>query len=237
VWSSGKSCWLQNGDVLCFVWDTKLIFICYVEESRPPLWSSVHSSWLQILRSRFDSRRYQIFWEVVGLERGPLSLVSTTEEELGRKIWGSGLESREYGRRNLSRWQCGTLYPQKYLVLTSPISGGCTITIVRSRTEATEFSFFYCTFSVCIQYGQGVLNKKKLTWFKVNNPYHVNQPFVILYSSIKTCFREVRSKLFRVIHISSPLIADKKFLVNNFLLQVQGVWNEREISNVQVIVV
>jgi hypothetical protein len=26
----------------------------------------------------FDSRRYQIFWEVVGLERGPLSLVSIT---------------------------------------------------------------------------------------------------------------------------------------------------------------
>jgi hypothetical protein len=24
----------------------------------------------------FDSRRYQIFWEVVGLERAPLSLVS-----------------------------------------------------------------------------------------------------------------------------------------------------------------
>jgi hypothetical protein len=28
-------------------------------------------------RSGFDSRRYQIFWEVVGLERGPLSLVIT----------------------------------------------------------------------------------------------------------------------------------------------------------------
>jgi hypothetical protein len=27
-----------------------------------------------------DSRRYQIFWEVVDLERGPLSLVNTTEE-------------------------------------------------------------------------------------------------------------------------------------------------------------
>jgi hypothetical protein len=27
-------------------------------------------------RYRFDSRRYQIFWVVVGLERGPLSLVS-----------------------------------------------------------------------------------------------------------------------------------------------------------------
>jgi hypothetical protein len=33
---------------------------------RPPLWSSGQSSWLQILRSGFDSRRYQIFWE-----RGP----------------------------------------------------------------------------------------------------------------------------------------------------------------------
>jgi hypothetical protein len=30
----------------------------------------------------FDSRRYQIFWEVVGLERGPLSLVRITEELL-----------------------------------------------------------------------------------------------------------------------------------------------------------
>jgi hypothetical protein len=28
----------------------------------PPLWSSGQSSWLQIQRSRFDSRRYQIFF-------------------------------------------------------------------------------------------------------------------------------------------------------------------------------
>jgi hypothetical protein len=34
----------------------------------------------------------QIFWEVVGLERGPLSLVSTIEELLGRKSSASGLE-------------------------------------------------------------------------------------------------------------------------------------------------
>jgi hypothetical protein len=34
----------------------------------------------------FDSRRYQIFWEVVGLERGPLSLVMITEELLERKV-------------------------------------------------------------------------------------------------------------------------------------------------------
>jgi hypothetical protein len=35
-----------------------------------PLWSSGQSSWLQIQRSGFHSRRYQIFPEVVGLERG-----------------------------------------------------------------------------------------------------------------------------------------------------------------------
>jgi hypothetical protein len=34
----------------------------------------------------------------VGLERGPLSLVSTIEELLRRKSSGSGLESRKYGR-------------------------------------------------------------------------------------------------------------------------------------------
>jgi hypothetical protein len=34
----------------------------------------------------------------MGLERDPLSLVSTTEELFGRNSSGSGLESREYGR-------------------------------------------------------------------------------------------------------------------------------------------
>jgi hypothetical protein len=38
----------------------------------------------------------------VGLERGPLSLVSKTEELLIRKSRGSGLEIREYGRRDVS---------------------------------------------------------------------------------------------------------------------------------------
>jgi hypothetical protein len=46
----------------------------------------VKSFWLQIQRSGFDSRRYQIFWEVVGLERVPLSLLSTTEELVKKKI-------------------------------------------------------------------------------------------------------------------------------------------------------
>jgi hypothetical protein len=38
----------------------------------------------------FDSRRYQIFREVVGLERGPLSLVIITEKLFERKSSGSG---------------------------------------------------------------------------------------------------------------------------------------------------
>jgi hypothetical protein len=42
----------------------------------PPLWYSGQSSWLQIQRPGFDSRHYQKK-NVVGLERGPLSLVST----------------------------------------------------------------------------------------------------------------------------------------------------------------
>jgi hypothetical protein len=50
----------------------------------------------------FDSRYYQFFWEVVGLERGPLSLVSTIEELLGRKSSSSGLAIREYGRGDWS---------------------------------------------------------------------------------------------------------------------------------------
>jgi hypothetical protein len=69
---------------------------------RQPLWSSGQSSWLQVQRFGLDSRLYQIFGEAVGLERGPLSLVSTTEELLERKSSGSGLESREYGRSDLS---------------------------------------------------------------------------------------------------------------------------------------
>jgi hypothetical protein len=46
----------------------------------------------------------KFFWLLVGLERGPLSLVSTTKELLGRNSSGSGLESREYGHRDPPRW-------------------------------------------------------------------------------------------------------------------------------------
>jgi hypothetical protein len=91
-------------------------------------------------RSGFDSRRYHVFWEVVGLEQGPLSLVSTIEELLGRKSSGSSLERRDYGPRDPSSWPGGTLYP-KHLLLTSLTSDGCSVGMVLPRTQATEFSF------------------------------------------------------------------------------------------------
>jgi hypothetical protein len=97
----------------------------------------------------FDFGRYQIFWPVVGLERGTLSLVSITDELFERKSSCSSLESREYGRRDPSRWPRGTLYPQK-LEVTSPTSGGRSIGIVRSRVQATEFFYMLCIIIIII---------------------------------------------------------------------------------------
>jgi hypothetical protein len=77
----------------------------------------------------YDTRRYQIFWEIVGLDRGPPSLVRITYELHEWKSSGSG--SRKW-------WL--TSYPQK-LALTSPTSDGRSVGVVRLRTKATEFSF------------------------------------------------------------------------------------------------
>jgi hypothetical protein len=78
----------------------------------------------------------------VSLERDKLSLVGTIEKLLGRKRSRSGLEIREYGRRNPSRWPRGTLYQQN-LALASPTRGGCLVGIIFSRTPATGFSFSF----------------------------------------------------------------------------------------------
>jgi hypothetical protein len=64
-----------------------MIKINYIE-SMDSLCGQLVSSWLQTQKYGFGSRRYQIFWEVVGLELGPLSLVSTIEELLERKNYG-----------------------------------------------------------------------------------------------------------------------------------------------------
>jgi hypothetical protein len=125
-------------EMYCASCEVRTGFLCYVEESRQPLWFSGQSSWLQIQRFGFDSRRYQIFWEVVSLERGPLRLVSTIEKLLGRRSSGSGPENREHCHGDPLRWPRDTLYPQK-LALTLLAIGGLSVGIVHSQTDATEF--------------------------------------------------------------------------------------------------
>jgi hypothetical protein len=119
------------------------------------------------VRVRFPC--YQVFWEVVGLERVTLSLVNTIEELLGRKTSGFGLESREYGSMDPSTWPRGTLCPQK-LELTSPTSSGRSVSIVRPQTEATKFVFLFRFFM-------------KIYWF-------YNCYFQLLNEVIKAWIRE-----------------------------------------------
>jgi hypothetical protein len=70
--------------------------------------------------------------KVVGLERGPLSLVSTTEELLDRKV-AAPVQKTERIRPEGS----GTLYPHK-LAIASPTSGGRSVDVVCSRTHTME---------------------------------------------------------------------------------------------------
>jgi hypothetical protein len=81
-----------------------------------------------------------LFWCISLNCRGPPSFMSTIEELLGRESSGSGIENREYNRRDPLCWPRNTLYEQK-LALISSTSGGRSVGIVRSRTKVTEFVF------------------------------------------------------------------------------------------------
>jgi hypothetical protein len=74
----------------------------------------------------------------VGLERRSLSLVSTIEELLERENSASGLEKRDYGRRGSDTLTTRHPTIRKSFVLTSSTSGGRSVAIFRSRTQATE---------------------------------------------------------------------------------------------------
>jgi hypothetical protein len=122
------------------------------------------SSWLQIQRFWVDSLHYQIFWKVMGLEQGPLSLMGTIKEMLGRKSSCSGLEYREYsiGIRYATH---NTLCPQN-LALTSPTSCSCLVCIVCSRTEAAEFvvvCYSSMTMHIHVQHCWGISTWSELT--------------------------------------------------------------------------
>jgi hypothetical protein len=77
--------------------------------------------------------------KVVGLERGPLSLLSKTEELLDRKVVARvyKIENTAVGIRHADHV---ALSIRKVLAITSPASGGRSDGIVRSRTQIKEFS-------------------------------------------------------------------------------------------------
>jgi hypothetical protein len=122
------------------------------------MWSSGKSSWLQIRKPRARFSGTTMGEEVVGLERGPLSLLSATEELLGRNNSGSGLEAENtaVGIRNADHV---APYTRQKLALTSLTSSGHSVGIVRLRTEATEFfllfvntHYFILSFSALVNF-------------------------------------------------------------------------------------
>jgi hypothetical protein len=96
----------------------------------------------------------------MGLERGPLSLVSTIEELLERKSSGSGLINREYDNRDPSRLPRGI--PLSAKVGTKFADKRRSLGIVRSRTQTTEFALFFCSVcslftGICVEQGTSPL--------------------------------------------------------------------------------
>jgi hypothetical protein len=81
----------------------------------------------------------------VFLERCPLSLVSTTEELIDRKVAAPVYETENtaVGIVTLTTWHP---LSAKKLAITSPTSGGRSVGVVRSRTQTMEFSFFFFSF-------------------------------------------------------------------------------------------
>jgi hypothetical protein len=90
----------------------------------PLLWSSVKVPGYRSKGPGFDSRRYQIFWEVVGLELGLLNLVRITEELLKWKNSSSG--SRKSWLTVVGICYANHAAPSipKIWALTSPTCGG-----------------------------------------------------------------------------------------------------------------
>jgi hypothetical protein len=75
----------------------------------------------------------------VGLERGPLSLVSTTEELLDRKVAASA-EKTAVG---ISHADHVAPFIRKSWQALRRQAAGRSVGIVRSRTQTMEFVFFY----------------------------------------------------------------------------------------------
>jgi hypothetical protein len=95
----------------------------------------------------------------VGLERGPLSLVSTTEELLDRKVATPvyKTESTAVGIRHADHVAISIL---KKLAITLPTSGSRSVGIVRSRTRTMEFSSVLVYLVMCLR----LVKSRQVAW-------------------------------------------------------------------------
>jgi hypothetical protein len=138
MWSSGQSSWLQIGDVLFPVkYELNLYMFCRRKQTASVV------QWLEFLATDPEVRvRFPALPDFLRSSGSGTGFTQPREYNWGatwkQKCCGSGLEMREYGRRDPSRWPRVTLYPQK-LALTCQASCGRTVGIVHSRTQVTDF--------------------------------------------------------------------------------------------------
>jgi hypothetical protein len=123
------------------VWVDEWIYWPLIHTTRPSLWSSGQSSWLQIQRPRV---RFPVLPDFLrSIEPGTGS-TQPSEDNWGanwKKSSGSGVEKPKLTAVGIRCADHAThLYPLK-LVLTSPTSGGRSFGIVRWRTKAPEFLY------------------------------------------------------------------------------------------------
>jgi hypothetical protein len=158
-------------------------------------WSNGQSSYLQIQRSGFDSLRYQIFWEAVGLGRGHLASWVQSRSYLKEEVatWVQKSENTAVRIRHADHPAPSI---RKKLTLTSPTSGDHSYDVVRSRTQATEFLSI-----IFVQFGEFLQGMKLWDWSR--NTVKRNHPAVVPYRG-----RDFESSLFSL-HLSQDVLATR----------------------------
>jgi hypothetical protein len=134
-----KTDWLTRQSQCNFAFHFSLLFsVCVWLYKDRLCWLVVRVPGYRSRGPGFHFRRYQIFWEVMGLERCPLSHVRIIDELF------QALRSRK-PRLTAVGIRCAdhaTLYPLK-MALTSSTNGGRSVGIVRLRNTGHGVCFLF----------------------------------------------------------------------------------------------